>query len=190
MNMELLMLFFSGILFTALVIGLGLSGWCSPKWSQRWGNMIVVLSVIAMFYVQDAPDDDVWADAMAYTSLTLALIGAFWAAIGDGVCLAFSKRVSWQKALSDMINEPVPGWPNSDMQARQRQHEAFMLAHRITGGRATVFFCPECQKSTQTPEMPAGSTLHKVTDCIHCDARLMLIVDQDKAVASLAVPPA
>lgn len=86
----------------------GLVGWCGPTWSQRLGNAVVVLSLVALLIkissqemhlpFSDIVDFDVW-------SCLLAIIGAFWALIGDVACRAVHSPEGWNGELRKAIRQ-------------------------------------------------------------------------------------
>lgn len=100
-----LMMFFVTNVLAVLVIGLGLSGYCGPKWSQRWGNVIVVLSVVALLLKLGAPPGSVWIPFFDEWSCVLAIIGAVWGALGDVVCLAVRSKGGWARYFRAAIRE-------------------------------------------------------------------------------------
>lgn len=100
-----LMLFGFGNAVAAGIIILSLLGKVAPKWSQRWGNIVVVLSILALLIKNDAPADNVWVPIFDVWSLCLGLIGAFWGALGDVVCSAIRSDKGWKQSLKEAIRE-------------------------------------------------------------------------------------
>ncbi|MBA1265440.1 hypothetical protein [Stutzerimonas stutzeri] len=94
-----------GIALAALMILLSLLGKMGPKWSQRWGNVIVVLSLLCLLIKGDAPAGSVWVPYLEPMSLLLGIIGAFWGVLGDVVCTAVRSKNGWRAALRDAVNE-------------------------------------------------------------------------------------
>lgn len=83
----------------------GLFGQSGPKWSQRWGNLIVVLSIVALLLKNGAPPESVWIPYFDEWSLLLAVVGSFWGAVGDVVCVAFKSKDGWLRSLKNAIDE-------------------------------------------------------------------------------------
>jgi len=96
---------FIGIAITILAILATLVGVGGPKWSQRWGNILMVLSLLALLIKLDAPESSVWVPLLETGSIVLSLLGGFWAGFGDVVCTAIRAKVSWKASLKEAIND-------------------------------------------------------------------------------------
>lgn len=94
-----------GNVLAALIILASLRGKLAPKWSQRWGNVIVVLSLLALLIKLDAPATSVWLVILDVWSFCLAIVGTLWGALGDVVCTAIRSKIGWNDALRDAVNE-------------------------------------------------------------------------------------
>jgi len=100
-----IMLLIIGQITVALVILFSLLGRIGPKWSQRWGNPIVVLSLIALLIKTDTPVDNVWFQYLERWSICLGIFGSFWATLGDVVCSTIRNQRGWKANLEDAVKE-------------------------------------------------------------------------------------
>lgn len=88
--MEIVLVFFVAAVFLLFfTLATGLMGWFGPMWSQRMGNLVVVLSLVALLIKIDLAPDNVLIPYFDEVSCVLGIVGAFWGAIGEVVCRGF-----------------------------------------------------------------------------------------------------
>jgi hypothetical protein len=100
-----MIMFVGAHLLIAVAIGCGLVGWSGPVWSQRMGNLVVVLSMVALLIKPGAPADYVFIGYFDVWSCVLGIIGAFWGAIGEIVCRGVRSPEGLKETLRKAINQ-------------------------------------------------------------------------------------